>query len=91
MKATCEISLYPLQEDYRKVIIGFILKLKKNKKLKVEVNGLSTQLFGDYDVIMDVIKKEFKSVFEDNRAVFIFKMAQGERTKEALPKKLKSK
>lgn len=89
MKATCEISLYPLTENYKEIIIDFILAVKKHKKIRVETNGLSTQLFGDYDVLMDVLKKELKTVFEDERAVFVFKIAKGERTKEKLPKKLK--
>ena len=89
MKASCEISLYPLHENYKEVIIAFIQRIKKHKNIKVETNGLSTQLFGDYDLIMDVIKVELKKVYEEHKAVLIFKMAKGERTRSKLPKILK--
>lgn len=89
MKASCEISLYPLQKNYKKTIITFVQQLKKNKKLVVETNGLSTQIFGDYDVIMDVLKTELRSVFEDNKAAFVFKIMKGVRTVNKLPKALK--
>lgn len=89
MKATCEISLYPLNEQYKETIIDFIQKVKTNKKITVETNGLSTQLFGDYQEIMTVLTNEMKTVFENNKAVFIMKIAQGELKKEDLPEILR--
>ena len=91
MKATCEISLYPFHKDYKKIIIDFVQQLKKNKKLVVETNGLSTQVFGDYDLILDTLKTELRSTFEKNKAVFVFKIAKGVRTTNKLPKILRSK
>ena len=78
MKATVEISLYPLKKNYKKTILSFIEQLNKNKKIKVETNGLSTQLFGDYEEIMKTLTKESIKVFEKDKAVFIMKIAQGE-------------
>lgn len=91
MKATCEISLYPFHKNYKKTIVDFVQRLKKNKKLVVKTNGLSTQLFGDYDLIMDILKTELKSTFESDKAVFVFKIMKGIRTTDKLPKILRSK
>ena len=89
MKATVEISLYPLHENYEQPIIDFIQQLKKTENVEVETNGLSTYIFGDYDIIMDLLKNEMKSTLENNRAVFVMKIAQGELRKEDLPDILK--
>jgi len=89
MKVTCEISLYPFHKKYKETIINFVQRLKTYKKIVIETNGMSTQLFGDYELIMDILKKEFRSTFENDKAVFVFKMAKGERTKNKLPKALK--
>ena len=89
MKATAEISLYPLTEDYEQIVIDFILELKKNTSLIVETNGLSTQIFGDYDEVMKVLHSKMKDFLEMHRAVFVLKIAQGELKKEGLPEILK--
>lgn len=89
MIATVEISMYALSDDYEKKVIDFIQRIKQNKNIRVEVNGLSTQLFGEYDILMDVLKKEMRSDFENGKAVFIMKIAGKELTKEKLPEILK--
>ncbi len=89
MKATLEISMYPLTENYEQVVINFIEKVKTRPNLRVEVNGLSTQVFGDYDEVMKLLSEDAKSSLEDQKAVFVFKLAAGELTKEQLPENLK--
>lgn len=89
MQATCEISMYSLSNDYKQHIIDFILKLRTHKNILIETNGLSTQLIGDYDVILDLLRGEMKDVLENGKAVFVLKLAQGELTKEDLPVELK--
>ena len=78
MKASIEISLYPLKENYKKVVLGFIGKLNKNKKLKIETNGMSTQIFGDFEEIMKVLTVEILQIFKNNKAIFILKIGAGE-------------
>ena len=50
-------------------IISFIRKLRNHQEIIVETNGMSTQIFGEYDTIMDAINKEMKSVFLENEKV----------------------
>jgi uncharacterized protein YqgV (UPF0045/DUF77 family) len=63
MIATIEISMYALSDNYAERVIDFIQRVKKYDGIKTEVNGLSTQLFGEYDLLMDVLKNEIKTDF----------------------------
>ncbi|MEX0813356.1 MAG: YkoF family thiamine/hydroxymethylpyrimidine-binding protein [Chitinophagales bacterium] len=85
MEASIEISLYPLSENYKDVIVEFLKSLKsKNANLRIETNGLSTQIFGEYDALMKLLQGEMKKVLEENKAVFILKLSSGMRTPESV-------
>ncbi len=89
MTATIEISMYALTDSYEQKVIDFIQRVRQNKNIRVEVNGLSTQLFGEYNLLMDILKKEMQTDFESGKAVFLLKIAGGELTKDKLPEILK--
>ena len=89
MIATVEISMYALENAYEQKVIDFIRRIRGNKNIRVEVNGLSTQLFGDYEELMATLTGEMKQVFESGKAVFVLKLAGSELTKEKLPEILK--
>jgi uncharacterized protein YqgV (UPF0045/DUF77 family) len=89
MIATVEISMYALEDAYEQKVIDFIQRIKRNKNIRVDVNGLSTQLFGEYDELMDLLKNEMRTVFDNGKAVFLLKLAGSELTKEKLPSVLK--
>ena len=55
MKLSVEISKYPLHQDYIPFIKGFIDRVNSYEGLKVITNTLSTQIFGDYDLVMSVL------------------------------------
>lgn len=75
MNAIVEISLYPLKNKFIPSIDKFIDKLHKYDELQVSTNDLSTLIKGDYDKVMDVLKKEMKKSFSDNKsAVFVLKI-----------------
>jgi uncharacterized protein YqgV (UPF0045/DUF77 family) len=89
MIATIDISMYSLTDNYAQNVIDFIQRIKLNNNIRVEVNGLSTQLFGEYDELMEVLKNEMKTAFENGKVVFVLKLAGSELTKEKLPEILK--
>lgn len=89
MQATIEISMYALSNDYAERVIAFIQRVKQNNAIRVEVNGLSTQLFGDYDVLMQLLKKEMQQDLTDGKCVFLIKIGPGELSKDKLPNVLK--
>lgn len=89
MKATLEISYYPLNDDYRIQIIEFIKNIKQNYPLLTfDINGLSTQIFGDYDLILKIFQEEIKTSLEKGKCMFVLKIAPYERKRENLPKEL---
>lgn len=59
MKISVELTLTPLQDNFEPPIIDFIKQLR-NSGLTVLENPLSTQVFGDYDKVMNVLQKEMK-------------------------------
>ena len=69
MKASIEISMYPLDQDYGNQILGFIKELNTHPELTVRTNSMSTQIFGEYDLLMDIMQKEIKTVFSTTDTV----------------------
>jgi uncharacterized protein YqgV (UPF0045/DUF77 family) len=75
MKASVEISMYPLKEDFKPSIIQFIKNLRKYPFIKVDTNGMSTQVFGDYKRVMHAINTEMENTFlNENSVVFTLKV-----------------
>ena len=74
MKISIEISKYPLNENYIPAIQGFIDRLNAYSNLKVITNTMSTQVFGAFDDVMDALKNEIKTSFEqDLKQVMVVK------------------
>ena len=82
MKISIELSLYPLaEEQYKTEIWAFIKRLRAVKGLQVITNGMSTQVFGDYDLAVNKVMAEIKHVHQTlNAAVFICKFIGGNRS-----------
>lgn len=75
MKCSVEISMYPLDVNYIEAITLFIKNLKKHPFISLETNGMSTQVFGDYDNVMTAIQKEMKTSFLfEKKVVFTMKV-----------------
>lgn len=77
MQATIEISMYPLSDDYIQRVLDFLENLKKHHNITIETNGLSTQIFGDYHELLDILKLEMFEVFLDQNAIFVLKIGKG--------------
>jgi len=82
MKISIELSLYPLaQEEYKSEICAFIKRLRNVDGLKVVTNGMSTQVFGDYDLAVSKVMAEIKHVHSTTgAAVFVCKFINGDRS-----------
>lgn len=63
MNISVELTLTPLQDSFEEPIIRFIKKLR-DSGLTVLENPLSTQVYGEYDQVMGILKSEIKEVFE---------------------------
>jgi uncharacterized protein YqgV (UPF0045/DUF77 family) len=74
MKISLDVSYYPLSREHIPPIFDFIERIKSYSSITVRTNGLSTQLFGDFDLVMDIIKKEIRKSFELPDSVFVLKI-----------------
>lgn len=63
MDISVELTLTPLKDDFEPPIIDFI-KALRNSGLKMIETPLSTQIFGDYDSVMNLLTKEIKPALE---------------------------
>ena len=74
MNISVEISNYPLNEVYVAPIKDFIDRLAANKAIRISCNTMSTQIFGEHDVVMRILSNEMKSSFERfGKMIFVCK------------------
>tara|TARA_B110000211_G_C13957091_1_gene498813 strand:- start:298 stop:546 length:249 start_codon:yes stop_codon:yes gene_type:complete len=79
MKATLEISKYPLSEDYEPKVLDFIERLNTYKNITVKTNVTSTHVTGVYDEVMPILQKEIKISYEKyGKAIFVVKVLMGD-------------
>ena len=75
MRVAVDISLYPFDADFIPPIKDVIERLNSHDDIEVETNRLSTQLRGDYDVVMSALKEEIRTTFEQvPKAIFTIKI-----------------
>ncbi|CAM4199826.1 MULTISPECIES: thiamine-binding protein [Gillisia] len=83
MKISVELTLTPLQDEYEPAIINFIKKLRASG-LTVLENPLSTQVYGEYDKVMEVLNKEMKTALESvERGLLYIKIVKSDRSEYA--------
>lgn len=72
MKISVELTLSPLQDSFEAPIIDFIKRLR-NSGLTVLENPLSTQIYGEYDVVLPMLQQEIKETLEkvDNGLLYM--------------------
>lgn len=79
MKTSIDISLYPLNEDYMPAIDAFIEGINSHPDIVAITNDLSTQLYGEYDAVMDLLKTEIKRNWETfGKGIFVVKFLLGD-------------
>jgi uncharacterized protein YqgV (UPF0045/DUF77 family) len=75
MKASVDISLYPLADEYIPAIKEFIERVQEYPEVAVVRNDLSTQLYSDYELIMDLLKVEVRLSWEKyGKSIFVIKL-----------------
>ena len=75
MDVAVEISLYPLQQDYLPVIRSFIARLNAQQQLRVETSSLSTQIIGEYGLVMQLLSEGLREALgAAARSVVILKL-----------------
>jgi uncharacterized protein YqgV (UPF0045/DUF77 family) len=75
MRIAVDISLYPLDENFLPPIQDVIKRLNMHESLEVVTNPMSTQIRGEYEVVMRALEQEIRVSFEQMpKAVFAIKM-----------------
>ena len=75
MKVAVDISLYPLDAEFIPPIKDVIDRLNTHEDLEIWTNAMSTQVVGDFDIVMDALKQEIGTTFDQiPKGVFVIKM-----------------
>ena len=56
MKLSAELSVYPLREDFKVAVLGFIDELLKGQDVVAVTNSMSTQISGEDDAVFSAIQ-----------------------------------
>ena len=63
MHVAVELSLYPLTGEFVPPIQDFIARLNRRPGLRVVTNSMSTQVSGEYAVVMGALQEEILAQF----------------------------
>lgn len=75
MRIAVDISLYPLDENFIPPIKDVIERLASHSSIEVVTNPMSTQLRGEFEPVMEALKKEIGTTFANTpKAVFALKI-----------------
>ncbi len=75
MMMTVEISLYPLDANYKPAIRAFIHDLRTHAGIETVTNQMSTQVCGEFDVVMAATTACIKKAMSANdKVVFVTKV-----------------
>ncbi|GMM71337.1 hypothetical protein MTsDn5_12890 [Alteromonas gracilis] len=74
MQVMVELSLYPLVNEYILPIQDFIDRLNSYSEITVSTSSTSTQVTGDYSVVMKLLGEEMQRTHEEvGQAIFVAK------------------
>ena len=70
MDISVELTLTPLQDNYEPLIKDFIKSLR-DSNLKIIETPLSTQVYGDYKKVMNLINDEIYKTFQSSESIIM--------------------
>ena len=86
MRITVDISMYPLDSNYKPPIKDFIRRLRKHADLELVTNQLSTQICGEFSDVTSAIHACMEeSMGQDGRVVFVTRYLNTELDIKSLP------
>ena len=79
MNTSIEITLMPLNDDYESIIKKFIMSIRESL-FQILENPLSTQIYGAYEPMMEMLVEKINSVFSDCDGIVVnLKIVKGNR------------
>ncbi len=86
MQMTVDISMYPLDADYKPAIKAFIRELRAIDGLKLVTNQLSTQINGEFGLVMEAVSRcMLASMQQQGKVVFVARYINADLDIEVLP------
>ncbi|OZG72444.1 hypothetical protein BTA51_15060 [Hahella sp. CCB-MM4] len=80
MELSVELSFYPFDADFKPPVKDVIAKLTSFADIEVQPNRMSTQVFGEYQKVMNALNQTMAWSFEKyGHCVFVAKYMQGDR------------
>lgn len=75
MQVIAEITMYPLSVEYDTEIRAFVDALGTYPALDITVGETATVIRGDYDLVMDVLRRELrKGLDRPGRVAYVLKV-----------------
>jgi len=81
MNLSAEISMYPLQDEYKPKIKAFLSDINASSGSNVEIlsSNMSTRVFGEYDEVSGLLSLAMKRSMEQfGKIVFVCKYIEGD-------------
>ena len=80
MNLSVELSMYPLQNDYKPKIVAFLDFLNENaNNIEIRTSNMSTRVFGDFDEVNSLLNAAMKRSMQDfGKIVFVAKYLEGD-------------
>lgn len=75
MYITLEISYYPLLESFDNPVHEFITGLKEHEEIELKSGNMSSQLSGEFDIVMKALNNNMKKAMEKYPSVFNIKIS----------------
>ncbi|MAU88420.1 MAG: hypothetical protein VYC21_02085 [Bacteroidota bacterium] len=80
MKISVELTLAPLDNEYKVIIRDFIISLRKTGYNVIET-PLSTQIYGDFLPLMNDLTKVIENTFLNSNSIILnIKIIKGDRS-----------
>lgn len=75
MDVGIELSFYPLQAEFLAPIRTLIERLNAERGMRVITNSMSTQLYGEYGEVMQILTRELgEALSASGRSVVVLKL-----------------
>lgn len=65
MQITAELSLYPLNEQFEKIVLRFIDRLLEGHAVSTATNSMSTQISGESHAVFNAIRDALEQSYQE--------------------------
>ncbi|GHA18271.1 hypothetical protein GCM10008090_29820 [Arenicella chitinivorans] len=79
MMLSVEISMYPLQDEYKPKIKAFLDQLNQANDVDIRTSNMSTRVFGEFEQVTQLLNSAMRhSMQQFGKIVFVCKYLEGD-------------